>query len=130
MNTNVLKKVEAENIKDDIPSFSSGDTVAVHTIIRDGDKQRIQIFKGLVIGIKGAGLSKSFTVRKISFGVGVEKIFPVHSPNIEKIEVTRKGKVRRSKIYYMRDRIGRMAMKVKNADEKPKASKSTNKKDD
>ncbi len=113
MNTNILKKVETKQIKNDIPPFEPGDTIAVHTIIREGDKKRVQVFKGIVLTIKGSGTRKTFTVRKISFGVGVEKIFPLHSPNIEKIELLKKGKVRRAKLYYMRDRIGKKALKIK-----------------
>ncbi|MCA9382823.1 50S ribosomal protein L19 [Candidatus Dojkabacteria bacterium] len=112
MNTELLTKIEKPFMKK-APKFQVGDTVAVYTIVREGsDKKRIQIFKGLVIAIKGSGTRKMFTVRKISAGIGVEKIFPLNSPNIEKIEVLRAGKVRRSKIYYMRDRIGKQAMKV------------------
>jgi large subunit ribosomal protein L19 len=113
MNTQVLEKVEKPYMKKKFPPFAPGDTVSVHTIIREGDKQRIQVFTGIVIAIKGSGLRKTFTVRKISYGIGVEKIFPLHSPNIEKIELVKKGKVRRSKLYYMRDRIGKRALKIK-----------------
>lgn len=96
-----------------VANFTVGDTVAVHTIIREGDKKRIQIFKGLVISIANKGISKSFTVRKISYGVGVEKIFPMHSTNIEKIELLKQGEVRRAKLFYLRDRVGKAALKVK-----------------
>jgi len=96
-----------------VANFGVGDTVAVHTIIREGDKKRIQIFKGLVISIANKGISKSFIVRKISYGVGVEKIFPMHSSNIEKIEVLKHGEVRRAKLFYLRDRVGKAALKVK-----------------
>lgn len=99
-----------------VPTFEVGDVVAVHTIIREGDKKRIQIFKGLVIAKKGKGTSKTFTVRKISYGIGVEKIFPVHSTNIEKIEILKKGNVRRAKLYYLRDRVGKAALKVRAGD--------------
>lgn len=94
------------------PEFSVGDTVSVSTIVREKNKKRIQVFKGIVIAIKGSGLSKTFTVRKISAGIGVEKIFPLNSPNISKIEVVKKGAVRKSKLYYMRKRIGKKALKV------------------
>jgi large subunit ribosomal protein L19 len=96
-----------------LPPVQVGDTVAIKTIIREGEKQRFQTFKGIIIGIKGSGLSKNFTVRKISFGVGVEKILPMHSPNIESIELLKKGSVRRAKLYYLRDRVGKRATKVK-----------------
>lgn len=96
-----------------VTNFTVGDTVAVHTVIREGDKKRIQIFKGLVISIANKGISKTFTVRKISYGVGVEKIFPMHSTNIEKIELLKQGEVRRAKLFYLRDRVGKAALKVK-----------------
>lgn len=113
MNTGILKKVEANNSTTDRPEIAIGDTVIVHTIIRDGEKTRIQKFEGLVISIKGAGFNKTFTVRKISYGVGVEKIFPLHSTNIEQIEVTKHANVRKSKLYYLKQRIGKAAMKLK-----------------
>lgn len=112
MDTKILEKVEQSYIKTNIPEFEVGDTVAVHTIIREKDKQRKQIFKGIVIAIKNSGARKTFTVRKISYGIGVEKIFPIHSTNISKIEFIRKGKVKRSKLYYMRERIGKRATKI------------------
>ena len=95
--------------KNDFPSFSSGDTITVFYEIREGDKVRTQSFKGVVIQIKGRGQSKTFTIRKMSGTVGVERIFPVHAPIVDSIEVTRKGKVRRSKLYYLRDRVGKSA---------------------
>ena len=102
-----------EQIKEDIPSFKAGDTVSVGVKVIEGEKSRIQIFKGIVIAISsGEGASKTFTVRKISNGVGVERIFPLHSPNLDSIEVVKRGKVRRAKLYYLRDRKGRAA-KVK-----------------
>jgi large subunit ribosomal protein L19 len=113
MNTSLLTKVEQANSKSKLPNVAVGDTVEVSTIIREGDKQRIQKFKGLVIAIKGSGTKKMFTVRKISYGIGVEKIFPFHSPNVGAIAIIKHGNVRRSKLYYMRDRIGRLAMKVR-----------------
>lgn len=106
---NQIDLVEKEQERSDIPDFRIGDTVEVHYKVIEGGRERIQIFKGVVIGIKSKGLSKSFTVRKVSFGIGVEKIFPLHSPKINKIEITRHGKVRRSKLYYLRDRIGKKA---------------------
>lgn len=114
MNTQLLNKVESKVIESKkLTPFSAGDTIAVKSIIREGDKQRTQTFTGIVIAIKGSGIRKTFTIRKISFGIGVEKIIPLYSPNIESIELIKKGKVRRSKLYYMRNRIGRQATKIK-----------------
>lgn len=93
--------------KDDIPQFSPGDTVKVHVKVIEGDKERIQVFEGVIIGIKGKSNRETFTVRKISYGVGVERIFPIHSPTVEKVEVVRNGKVRRAKLYYLRDKKGK-----------------------
>ena len=113
MNTDILKKVETEYLKTDIPEFGVGDTIAVHTIIREKGKKRVQIFRGVVIAIKGSGTRKTFTIRKVATGgIGVEKILPLHSPNIEKIDFIKKGKTRRSKLFFMRDRIGKRATKV------------------
>jgi large subunit ribosomal protein L19 len=98
-----LKLVEAMHMKDALPKFNPGDTINVHVRVIEGDKERIQQFQGVVIGRRGAGLGSTFTVRKVSNGVGVERIFPLHSPRIAKIEVTRTGKVRRAKMYYVRD---------------------------
>ena len=111
MNKEKQNEIEKKFIKK-LPKFSVGDTIAVTTLIREGDKQRSQTFKGIVIAIKGECIRKTFTVRKISMGVGVEKIIPVNSPNITKLEVLRRGDVRKSKIYYMRKRIGKRALKV------------------
>ena len=108
----ILKQIEQEQLKQDLPNFGPGDTVKVHLRVKEGKRERIQIFEGLVIKRQNSGLRETFTVRKISFGVGVEKTFPVHSPVIEKIEVTRRGKVRRAKINYIRKRVGKAA-KVK-----------------
>ena len=102
------------DIKSDVPNFGPGDTVKVHVKIVEGKRERIQVFEGLVIKRQGGGIRETFTVRKISFGVGVERTFPVHSPKIEKIEVTRFGKVRRAKINYIRGRVGKAA-KIKEA---------------
>lgn len=117
MNVALLKQVETPFMKQSLPNIEVGDTVNVSTVIRDekGEKKRIQQFKGLVIAIKGTGVSKTITVRKISQGVGVEKIFPLHSPNVDSIEILRKGQVRQANIYYMRNRIGKQAMKVSEA---------------
>ncbi|MEW6615761.1 MAG: 50S ribosomal protein L19 [Thermodesulfobacteriota bacterium] len=101
--------IEKEHINIDIPDFQPGDTVKVHSKIIEGDKQRIQVFEGVVIGRKGGGSRASFTVRKVSYGVGVERIFPLHSPRIAKIEVVRKGRVRRAKLYYLRKLRGKAA---------------------
>jgi len=97
-----LKLVDATQMKSDIPKFSPGDTINVHVRVVEGDKERIQQFQGVVIGRRGSGLGTTFTVRKISNGVGVERIFPLHSPRIAKIEVTKEGRVRRAKMYYLR----------------------------
>ena len=110
----IIKAIEQEQLKSDLPKFSAGDTVKVHIRVKEGKRERIQIFEGVVLKRQNGGVRETFTVRKISFGVGVEKIFPVHSPSIEKIEVTRKGKVRRAKINYLRTRTGKAA-KVKEA---------------
>ena len=108
----ILKQIEQEQLKTDLPNFGPGDTVKVHLRVKEGKRERIQIFEGLVIKRQNSGVRETFTVRRISFGVGVEKTFPVHSPVIEKIEVTRRGKVRRAKINYIRKRVGKAA-KVK-----------------
>lgn len=110
----IIKAIEQEQLKSDLPKFSAGDTVKVHIRVKEGKRERIQIFEGVVLKRQNGGVRETFTVRKISFGVGVEKIFPVHSPGVEKIEVTRKGKVRRAKLNYLRDRVGKAA-KVKEA---------------
>jgi large subunit ribosomal protein L19 len=107
---NVIHSIEAEGLKKDVPEFRPGDRVKVHVRVVEGDKSRIQIFEGDVIGRRsGGGLRATFTVRKTSGGVGVERIFPVHSPIVEKIEVAVRGDVRRAKLYYLRDRIGKAA---------------------
>ena len=101
--------VDRETRRSDIPDFSSGDTVKVHVRVVEGNRERVQIFEGVVIRRQGSGIRESFTVRKVSFGVGVERTFPVHSPIITKIDVGARGDVRRAKLYYLRDRIGRAA---------------------
>ena len=108
----VMKSIAQDYIKSDIPAFGVGDTVKVHIKIKEGNRERIQIFEGFVLKRQNGGISETFTVRKISSGVGVEKTFPVHSPNVEKVETIRNGKVRRAKLYYLRDRMGKSA-KVK-----------------
>jgi len=109
MQMDLLTLVEQEQIRKDIPDFRPGDTVSVHTKVVEGSRERIQVFEGTVIARKGSGLKETFTVRKISYGVGVERIFPVNSPRIDKIEVVKKGKVRRAKLYYMRKLRGKAA---------------------
>ncbi|MAT36872.1 MAG: 50S ribosomal protein L19 [Actinomycetota bacterium] len=104
--------VDQQNLRDDIPAFASGDTVKVHVRVVEGNRQRIQVFEGVVLRRQGSGIRETFTVRKLSFSVGVERTFPVHSPVIEKIEVMTQGDVRRAKLYYLRDRVGKRA-KVK-----------------
>ncbi len=101
--------VESEYLRDDIPDFRPGDTVKIHVRVVEANRERIQIFQGVVISRKGGGLRETFTVRKISFGVGVERTFPVHTPMISKIEVMMQGRVRRAKPYYLRDRVGKAA---------------------
>ena len=106
---NDLQALEGAYVRDDIPEFRAGDTVKVHVRVVEGGRERIQVFEGVVIARNGSGPRATFTVRKLSFGVGVERVFPVHAPIIQKIEVTRKGDVRRSKLYYLRDRVGKSA---------------------
>lgn len=108
----IIKAIEQEQYKTDLPALDIGDYVKVHNKIKEGTRERIQIFEGTIISKKGSGISESFTVRRLSYGVGVEKTFPVHSPRVEKVETVRKGKVRRAKLYYLRDRVGKAA-KVK-----------------
>lgn len=107
-----LQSFVSEQLKPELPKFEVGDTVVVHNRIKEGTRERIQLFEGLVIAKKNGGISESFTVRHTAYGVGVEKTFPIHSPNVEKVVVTRRGKVRRAKLYYIRDRVGK-ASKVK-----------------
>jgi len=106
---NDLQAVESAHVRDDIPEFRSGDTVKVHVRVVEAGRERVQIFEGVVIARKAGGPRASFTVRKLSFGVGVERVFPVNAPIIKRIEVTRRGDVRRSKLYYLRDRVGKSA---------------------
>ena len=109
MATDMIKLVEATQARDDIPEFNSGDTVNVHVRVIEGEKERIQQYQGVVIALKSSGSRRTFTVRKVSNGVGVERIFPVFSPRIAKIEIIRKGRVRRAKLYYLRERKGKSA---------------------
>ncbi len=106
---NKVDVVEKSRLRDDLPEFWAGDTVKVHVRVVEGTRSRIQVFEGVVLAKKGGGLRETFTVRKVSFGVGVERTFPLHSPIIEQIEVVRRGKVRRAKLYYLRDRVGKQA---------------------
>lgn len=109
---NKLDAFASEQLKETVPSFKIGDTVRVHNLIKEGTRERIQIFEGTVIGRHGGGISETFTVRRIAYGVGVEKTFPLHSPHVAQVEVIRHGKVRRAKLYYLRGRVGK-ASKVK-----------------
>ncbi|WP_457653904.1 50S ribosomal protein L19 [Rhodocaloribacter sp.] len=109
MATDYINLVEATQLKDDIPEFAAGDTVNVHVRVVEGEKERVQQFQGVVIAFKGSGARRTFTVRKVSNGVGVERIFPVYSPKVAKIEVVRYGRVRRAKLYYLRERRGKSA---------------------
>src|SRR5882724_4087026 len=113
MNQALQDKIEAEQYRKEAHPFAVGDSVRVHTKVVEGDKERIQIFAGVVIGRRGRGLNSSFTVRRISYGEGVERVFPVHSPRVEKVEVERKGNVRRAKLTYLRQRLGKGATLVK-----------------
>ena len=107
-----LEKISESSVKKELPAFSIGDTVKVDVQIKEGERTRIQVFEGVVIARKGSGISETFTVRKVSYGYGVERIFPTHSPNVKGVSVVRKGDVRRAKLYYLRDRVGKAA-KVK-----------------
>ena len=110
-----MDKIQAfvnEQLKTEIPQFEIGDSVVVHNKIKEGSRERIQLFDGLVIAKKNGGIAETFTVRKMAYGIGVEKTFPLHSPNVVKVDVTRRGKVRRAKLYYVRERVGKAA-KVK-----------------
>ncbi|MCB2224874.1 MAG: 50S ribosomal protein L19 [Actinobacteria bacterium] len=104
---NTLDQIEAAYLRDDLPDFRPGDNVKVNVRVVEGGRERIQTFEGVVISRDGGGLRETFTVRKVSFGVGVERIFPLHAPIIQSIEITRRGKVRRAKLYYLRDRVGK-----------------------
>ena len=108
----MIKAFTNEQLKKEVPQFNVGDTVRVHNKIVEGNRERIQLFEGTVIAKKNGGISETFTVRRVSYGVGVEKTFPLHSPRVDKVEVVRAGKVRRAKLYYLRDRVGKAA-KVK-----------------
>ena len=109
---NIIDSLTADQIRSDLPAFNIGDTLKVHVKIKEGNRERIQVFEGTVIAKKHGGIQETFTVRRISYGVGVERTFPANSPKIAKIEIVRKGKVRRAKLYYLRDRVGK-ATRVK-----------------
>ncbi len=105
--SNIIDKLEQSLLRKDLPKIVPGDTVKVHVKVKEGEKERVQIFQGIVIGIKGGGMRTSFTVRKVASGVGVERIFPLNSPTIDKMEVIRHGKVRRAKLYFLREKLGK-----------------------
>ena len=107
-----IKNLTADQLKENAPVIKIGSTVKVHVKIREGERERIQVFEGTVIARNNSGIAETFTVRRVSYGVGVERVFPVHSPNVDKVEIVREGKVRRAKLYYLRDRVGKAA-KVK-----------------
>jgi len=126
MGMELINEIEAEQLKENPENFRIGDTVKVHFKIVEGQTERIQVFEGLVIAINNSGIRKTFTVRKMSYGVGVERIFPLHSPRVEKTVVVRRGRVRRAKLYYIRDRVGKAAKVpelIRRKDQKKKASK-------
>ena len=125
MNQALLNKIESEQYRKDDAKFAVGDTVRVHTKVVEGDKERIQIFSGVVIGRRGHGLNEMFTVRRISYGEGVERVFPLHSPRVDKIEVERKGSVRRAKLTYLRKRLGKGATLVREKEGKASEAAAT-----
>ncbi len=112
---NIIDTIEKEQFKSDVTPFNVGDTVKVHCRVIEGGKERVQVFQGIVIGKRGGGINEAFTVRKIAYGEGVERSFPLHSPKIAKIEVVNRGKVRRAKLNYLRNRVGKEAVTVKSA---------------
>ena len=120
---NTLDALDADSLRDDIPEFRPGDTVKVHVRVVEGNRSRIQVFQGVVIRRQGGGIRETFTVRKVSFGVGVERTFPVHTPVVEKIEVVTRGDVRRAKLYYLRERRGKAA-KIAEKRETPRGPQS------
>lgn len=105
----ILRQVTEEQLRQDVPDFRPGDTLRVHVKVKEGNRERIQVFEGVVIKRRGGGISETFTVRKVSYGVGVERTFPLHSPKLDKIEVVRRGRVRRAKLYYLRNLTGKAA---------------------
>src|SRR6195256_3428687 len=125
MNQALLDKIESEQFRKKAVDFGVGDSVRVHTKVVEGDKERIQIFAGVVIGRRGRGLNEMFTVRRVSYGEGVERVFPIHSPRVEKVEVERKGSVRRAKLTYLRKRLGKGATLVKEKEGRGAATQAT-----
>jgi len=123
MNQALLDKIQSAQFRKDDAKFNVGDSVKVHTKVVEGDKERIQIFSGVVIGKRGRGLNETFTVRRISYGEGVERIFPLHSPRVDKVEVERQGSVRRAKLTYLRSRLGKGATLVKEKETKTDSTK-------
>ncbi|MGK2349266.1 50S ribosomal protein L19 [Actinomyces sp. W5033] len=107
--SNLIDEINAQSLRDDVPAFRPGDTLKVHVKVVEGSRSRVQVFQGIVIGRQGAGVAETFTIRKVSFGVGVERTFPLHTPSIEKIEVVSRGDVRRAKLYYLRNLRGKAA---------------------
>ncbi|MCL3778632.1 MULTISPECIES: 50S ribosomal protein L19 [unclassified Actinomyces] len=107
--SNLIDEINAQSLRDDVPAFRPGDTLKVHVKVVEGSRSRVQVFQGIVIGRQGAGVAETFTIRKVSFGVGVERTFPVHTPSIDKIEVVSRGDVRRAKLYYLRNLRGKAA---------------------
>jgi large subunit ribosomal protein L19 len=116
---NTLQEIENEYLRSDLPEFRAGDTLRVHVRVSEGDKQRIQVFQGVVIARRGTGTGESFTVRKMSGGIGVERVFPIHSPVLDKIEVVRRGRVRRAKLYYLRGLRGKAARIEERREDRP-----------
>ena len=125
MNQAILDKIESEQFRKEPANFNVGDSVRVHTKVVEGDKERIQVFSGVVIGRRGRGLNSTFTVRRISYGEGVERVFPLHSPRVEKVEVERQGNVRRAKLTYLRKRVGKGATQVKEKEGRTTTSTAT-----
>ncbi|MGV3662475.1 MAG: 50S ribosomal protein L19 [Prosthecobacter sp.] len=120
--SNIIEKINQEQLKKEVTTFNVGDSVKVHTRVVEGDKERIQIFAGIVIARKGFGINAAFTVRKISYGEGVERVFPLHSPKVAKVEITKTGRVRRARLHYLRQRQGKEAMSVKDLGQQQSAS--------
>lgn len=106
---NQLETIQRENLRTDLPDFSPGDTIKAHVIIKEGDKERVQVFTGTVLAIHGTGIARRVTMRRVAYGQGVERVFPLHSPSVDHFEVVRRGSVRRAKLYYLRDQIGKAA---------------------